>query len=150
MTSITTWKPFHNLFPTSREFDRVFDNLFEGKNFQRPTTDSDWAPPVDVLDTEDRVEFRAEVPGLAEDDIHVSITENVLTIKGEKKSESEDKNTGYRLVERSYGQFRRSFSLPSNLRTDDIDASFNRGILKISVPKVKKEAAKEIPIRTEG
>ena len=111
--------------------------------------DSNWAPPVDVVDADDHVEFRAEVPGLSEDDVHVSVTENVLTIKGEKKSESEDKDSGYHLVERSYGQFQRSFSLPRNLRTDDIDASFTRGVLTISVPKTKKEEAKEIPIRTD-
>ena len=149
MTSITTWKPLHDLFSTRREIDRIFDNFFGNQGISRSTTDSTWAPPVDVVDAEDHVEFRAEVPGLSKGDVQVSVTENVLTIKGEKKGESENKNVGYHLVERSYGQFQRSFSLPMNLRTDDIDASFKSGVLTISVPKTKKEEAKEIPIRTE-
>ena len=149
MTSLTTWKPLHDLFSTRREIDRFFDNVFGNQGISRSTTDSAWAPPIDVVDAEDHVEFHAEVPGLSEDHVQVSVTENVLTIKGEKKSGSEDKNAGYHFVERSYGQFQRSFSLPKNLRTDDIDASFKRGVLTISVPKTKKEEAKEIPIRTE-
>lgn len=149
MTSQTTWKPLQDIFSTRGEFNRIFDNFFGNQGVLRSRTDSAWAPPIDVVDADDHVEFRAEVPGLSEDDVHVSVTENVLTIKGEKKSVSEDKNTDYRLIERSYGQFQRSFSLPRNLRTDDIDASFKRGVLTISVPKTKKEEAKEIPIRTE-
>lgn len=149
MTSLTTWKPLQDIFSTRRDIDRIFDNFFGNHGVSHSRTDSAWAPPVDVVDAEDHVEFHAEVPGLSEDDVHVSVTENVLTIKGEKKSESEDKNTGYHLVERNYGQFQRSFSLPKNLRTDDIDASFKNGVLSISVPKTKKEEAKEIPIRTE-
>ena len=143
MTSLTTWKPLHDLFSTRREIDRFFDNVFGNQGISRSTTDSAWAPPVDVVDAEDHVEFHAEVPGLSEDHVQVSVTENVLTIKGEKKSGSEDKNAGYHFVERSYGQFQRSFSLPKNLRTDDIDASFRRGVLTISMPKTKKEEASE-------
>ena len=150
MTSLTTWKPLQDIFSTRREIDRIFDSFFGNHGVSRSTRDSTWAPLVDVVDSDDHVEFRAEVPGLSEDDVQVSVTENVLTIKGEKKSESEDKNAGYRLVERSYGQFQRSFNLPKNLRTEDVDASFKRGVLTISVPKSRKEAAKEIPIRTES
>lgn len=150
MTSLTTWKPLQDIFSTRREIDRIFDNFFGNQGVLRSRTDSNWAPPVDVVDADDHVEFRVEVPGLSEDDVQVSVTENVLTIKGEKKSESEDKNAGYRLAERSYGQFQRSFSLPKNFRTEDVDASFKRGVLTISVPKTRKEEAKEIPIRTES
>ena len=150
MTSLTTWKPLQDIFSTRREIDSIFDNFFGSHGVSRSTKNSAWTPLVDVVDSDDHVEFHAEVPGLSEDDVQVSVTENVLTIKGEKKSESEDKNAGYRLVERSYGQFQRSFSLPKNLRTEDIDASFKRGVLIISVPKSRKEEAKEIPIRTES
>lgn len=149
MTSLATWKPLQDIFSTRREIDRIFDSFFGNHGVLRSRSDSNWAPPVDVVDADDHVEFRAEVPGLSEDNVHVSVTENVLTIKGEKKIESEDKDSGYHLVERSYGQFQRSFGLPRNLRTDDIDASFTKGVLTISVPKTKKEEAKEIPIRTE-
>lgn len=147
MTGKTSWNPLHDFFPT--RIDRVFDNVFGNQGVARSAANNTWAPPVDVIDAEDRVEFRAEVPGISENDVQVSVNENVLTIKGEKKSESEDKNAGYHRVERSYGQFQRSFRLPKNLRTDDIDASFKSGVLTIAVPKSEKEEAKQIPIRTE-
>lgn len=149
MTSIATWKPTRGLFSTHSDIDRIFDGLFGKWDFPRLATHSAWAPPVDVVDAEDHVEFRAEVPGLSEDDVHVSVTQNVLTLKGEKKHESEEQNGNYHRVERRYGRFQRSFNLPRNLRTDDVSASFKSGILTISVPKAEEAQPKQIPISTE-
>ena len=149
MISLTTWNPLQDIFSTRRQPDRIFNNFFGNQSYARSATDTTWSPPVDVVDADDHVEFHAEMPGLSDDDVKVSVTENVLTIKGEKKTESEDKNAGYRLSERSYGRFQRSFTLPRNLVTEKIDAKFKNGVLSISVPKVKREAAKEIPIKAE-
>ena len=149
MTGLATWKPMRNLFATHGDIDRLFDGFFGKWDFPRIATNGTWAPPVDVVDAENHVEFRAEVPGLSEEDVHVSVTENVLTLKGEKKNESEEKNGNYHRLERSYGQFQRSFNLPRNLRTDDVSASFKNGILTISVPKAEEAQPKEIPISTE-
>ncbi|MDE0297567.1 MAG: Hsp20/alpha crystallin family protein [Candidatus Poribacteria bacterium] len=146
MARITAWRPLQDIFSTRREIDRIFDNFFHNQSEARPATDSTWSPPVDVVDSEDHVEFHAEVPGMTEDDVKVSITENVLNITGEKKTESEDSKDGYHLSERSHGQFQRSFTLPGNLVTEDIAASCKNGVLSISVPKVKKEEARQIPV----
>ena len=147
MTRLTHWRPLQDIFSTRREIDRIFDNFFHNHSSARPSSESAWAPPVDVVDSDDHVEFHAEVPGLSEDDVKVSITDDVLTITGEKKTKSEDTKSGYHLSERSYGQFRRSFTLPGNLASEDISASCRNGVLSISVPKVKKEEPRAIPIK---
>ncbi len=146
MAGITAWRPLQDIFSTRREIDRIFDNFFHNQSVPKSATDSAWSPPVDVVDAQDHVEFHAEVPGMTEDDVKVSVSENVLTITGEKKTETEDTKDGYHLSERSYGQFQRSFTLPGNLVTEDIAASYKNGVLSISVPKVKKEEARQIPI----
>ena len=146
MARIAAWRPLQDLFSTRREIDRIFDNFFHNQSVARPTTEGNWSPPVDVVDAEDHVKFHAEVPGMSEDDVKVSVSEKVLSITGEKKTESEDTKDGYQLSERSYGQFQRSFTLPGNLMTEDIAASCKNGVLSISVPKVKKEEARQIPI----
>ena len=146
MARITAWRPLQDRFSTRREIDRIFDIFFHNQSVARTATDSTWSPPVDVVDAEDHVEFHAEVPGMSEDDVKVSVSENVLSITGEKKTESEDTKDGYHLSERSYGQFQRSFTLPVNLMTEEIAASCRNGVLSISVPKVKKEEARQIPI----
>ena len=149
MASLTTWKPTRNLFGIHKEMDRIFDNFLGDWNFPRRTVHRNWLPPVDILDTDDHVEIRAEVPGLSEKDVHVSITDNVLTLRGEKKQESEVKDGGYHRVERSYGRFQRSFTLPSNLQTDKVKATFKNGVLAILVPKTEQAKPKEIPISIE-
>ena len=90
MARITAWRPLQDLFSTRREIDRIFDSFFHNQSVARPTTEGNWSPPVDVVDAEDHVEFHAEVPGMSEDDVKVSVSENVLSITGEKKTESED------------------------------------------------------------
>lgn len=149
MARITAWRPLQDILSTRREIDRIFDNFFHNQSVPRSETDSDWSPLVDVVDAEDHVEFHAEIPSMSEDDVKVSISENVLTITGEKKTESEDTKDGYQLSERSYGRFQRTFTLPGNLMTEDIAASCKNGVLSISVPKVKKEEAREVPIKGE-
>lgn len=149
MASLTTWKPMRGLFETHKEMDRIFDSFFRrGTVFDR-LTHSNWLPPVDVLDTEDYVEIRAEVPGLSEKDVHVSIADDVLTLKGEKKHESEEKDGNYHRLERSYGHFQRSFALPKNLEAEQVKAMFKNGVLTISIPKTEQSKPKEIPISTE-
>ena len=146
MARIVARRPFQDLFSTRREIDRIFDNFFQNQSVAAPAADNVWAPPVDIVDAEDHIEFHAEVPGMSEGDVQVSITENVLTISGEKKTESADAKDGYQLSERSYGLFQRSFTLPGNLVTDEIAASCKNGVLSITVPKVKKEESRQIPI----
>ena len=149
MTTLATWKPARELFDIHREVNRVFGNFLGRRGTPRVAVRRNWLPPVDIVDADDRVEIRVEVQGLSEEDINVSITENVLTLKGEKKNESDGKAGDYRRVERGYGQFQRSFTLPGNLQTDQTKAGFKNGVLTISVPKTEQAQPKEIPISTE-
>jgi HSP20 family protein len=135
-----------DLFDVHREMSRIFDDFFKPAVYREEDGVWDWTPAVDVTELEDRYELHAEVPGISEKDVHVSVTDNVLTLRGEKKHEKEEKNSRYHRVERSYGGFQRSFTLPSNLKADEIKATFKNGILTIAIPKSEKVKPKEIPI----
>ncbi|GIK40693.1 MAG: hypothetical protein BroJett011_45260 [Chloroflexota bacterium] len=108
----------------------------------------DFSPRVDVTENEKEVRITAELPGLEEKDIDVSLSNDVLTISGEKKAEREDKGDNYYRMERSYGSFHRSIPLPTEVDTDHCDATFKNGVLQITLPKVHlKESAKKITIK---
>ncbi len=145
MTSLATWRPIQDL----NEMDRFFDDWHRPARYRAEHGSLDWLPAVDILEADDHVEIRAEIPGLSETDVHVSVTDDVLTLKGEKKHESEEKAPKYHRVERSYGRFQRSFTLPSNLNPEDIKAKFTNGVLTVSIPKVEKVKPKEIQVRVE-
>lgn len=108
-------------------------------------------PRVDVSETDKEIEISAELPGMDQEDVEVMVTEDRLTIRGEKKAEREQKDKGYHLVERSYGSFQRSFQLPSGIDTDKIDAGFNKGVLTVTLPKTAEaqKAAKKVAIKSK-
>ena len=107
-----------------------------------------WAPSVDISETDDRFEVRAELPGVAKDDLHVSVKDNLLTLSGEKRQENVDDTQNYRRVERRYGSFQRRFTLPPEVATDDIKADYTDGVLTLSIPKPEVAKPTEIPIAT--
>jgi HSP20 family protein len=109
---------------------------------------SGWAPQVDVEETTDAIIIRADLPGLEKKDISISVEDHKLTIRGERKNEVEDKKSNYHRVERTYGSFRRSFSLPANVQTDSVEASYKDGVLEVSVPKSEVAKPKSIEIKT--
>lgn len=119
-------------------FDGFFDG-FEGDNI--------WLPDLDVSETDKELIVRAEVPGIDKDDIDITLTDGLLTIKGEKKHETEEKEENYHRVERRYGSFARTLRLPGEIEYDKIDASYKDGVLKLVIPKPEKAAAKRIEIK---
>jgi HSP20 family protein len=127
-----------------REIDRVFADftrdfpIFGGR---------DLLPSIDVTETDKDIEITAELPGLEEKDVQINLADNVLTIKGEKKAEKEEKDKSYRLIERSYGAFSRSVELPAGVNPDAIKASLAKGVLKVSVPKPAPAQTKKIDIK---
>jgi HSP20 family protein len=107
-------------------------------------------PQIDVVENDQEYKVTAELPGLAEKDIQVSLDRNVLTISGEKKAEKESKGDNFYHMERAYGSFRRTIPLPGEVNPEQIDATFKKGVLKITLPKLSGAQAKRISVRTTG
>jgi HSP20 family protein len=138
------WRPFREISRLRGEMDRLWDDYFgSGRRGLRPLT-PEFAPAVDVKETDTEIVVKAEVPGIDAKDINISVTGDVLTIKGEKKSEREEKEENYHLVERSYGSFSRSLVLSAAVDLDKIEAKYDKGVLTVTCPK--KEAVKPKPI----
>jgi len=137
-------------FSLQREMNRIFDDFFNGFNISPLATErlGSFSPSVDVKEDEKELMIRAELPGLEEKDVEVTLSDGYLTIKGEKKEEKEDKGKHYYRMERSYGAFNRAVSLPDGLDTDKAQASFKNGVLNISLPKTEqaKRNVKKISI----
>lgn len=139
---ITPWRPFREL----EEWERRFDDVFGRPLWRLPVEDRNWMPAVDVFEKEDKFVVKAELPGIKEEDIHVSVVGDALSIKGEKKTETEVKEQDYYRSERSYGSFYRSIPIPSNVDADKIKASFEDGVLEVGLPKSAKVSPKKIAV----
>ncbi len=141
--AILKWDPFKDLQAIQEKIDRIFEESLRGRDLATGL----WTPAVDIYETDDAIVLEAELPGMNEKDIDVRVEDNVLTIKGERKIEQERKEENYYRMERYYGAFQRSFTLPSNVETDKIKAEYKKGILKVVMPK--KEQAKPKQIKVE-
>jgi HSP20 family protein len=133
-----------------REIDRLFDDAFRGfgAGSAQPAL-RDWAPRVDLKETESEIQVTAELPGVDEKDVEVTLADDVLTIKGEKKSEKEEQKKDYYLMERSYGAFYRALPMPAGIDASKVKADFSKGVLSVTLPKTAetKAAARKIEIR---
>lgn len=146
----------HPLDAFHREFDRVFENLWRG--FELPMVSGTYLPwkgtmpRLDVTEDEDRIRVAVELPGMDEEDVEILLGDNVLTIKGEKKVETEESERPYAYMERSYGSFQRSIPLDVEVSTDKVDARLENGVLIIDLPKTAeaKKPYKKISIRSAG
>jgi HSP20 family protein len=145
---LVPWRPFSELSSLRREMEDLLKRFWGEAAFPRPFKE-EWLPAVDITETEDKVVVKAEMPGLDAKDVDVSISADVLTIKGEKRKEEEEKGEHHHCIERCYGSFQRSFRLPHNVKTDQIEASFDKGVLKITLPKAEEAKKKEIKIKTK-
>jgi len=142
------YDPFMSLH---REIDRLFEDF--GRGFPAfgslsRFSGSEMMPVMDVKETDKDVEFSVELPGLEEKDVEVNVSDNVLTLRGEKKTDRDEKEGDYRLIERSYGSFYRSFELPSGIDADKIQASMSKGVLKVTVPKATPAQMKKIAVKS--
>lgn len=152
---LEVWKSFRELAPfreferMRREMDRLWDSFFEGGVRRRTEEAGEWFPALDVAETKNEIVLKAEIPGLDPKDIDISLGEGILTIKGEKKQEKEEKEENYHLIERSYGSFCRSVRLPKEVKHDKVNASFKNGVLKIVLPKSEEAKKKEVKIKVE-
>ena len=149
MTYLTTRRPMRNLFNFHNQMEKVFSDLFVSHEGETDMEETSWMPTVDISETENGFEIRAELPGVAKDDLHVSVKDNLLTLSGEKRQENVDDDTqNYRRVERRYGSFQRRFTLPPEVATDAIKAEYSDGVLTLSIPKPEAAKPTEVPITT--
>ena len=146
MNYLTTLRPMRNLFNLHNEMGRAFGDLFGSHEGGTDAEESYWMPMVDISETENDFEIRTELPGVSESDVNISVTDNRLTVKGEKLQEAETDGKNYHRVERRYGTFQRSFTLPRNVETNAIKAGFSDGVLTLTIPKAEEAKPTEIPI----
>ena len=142
LTRFDRWDPFEEMNTLRNRMDRLWSRMAE----EEPVLAS-WTPTSDIVETKDDIVIKAELPGLEEKDVNIEIENGILSIKGERKAEKETEEKGYRRVERSYGSFLRTFTLPPNVEAEKISASFTNGLLEVHMPK--KEGAKPRTIKVE-
>ncbi|CUS99313.1 HSP20 family protein [Candidatus Kryptobacter tengchongensis] len=151
--TLIRWTPIRDLateiFDLQREINRMFDRFFRGFEEEEELKVMKWSPRVDISETDDEYIVRADVPGVSKDDIKITIKDNVLTISGEKKQEKETKNENFHRIERVYGSFTRTFTLPGAVKVDKVEARFKDGVLTIKLPKVEEAKAKEIEVKVD-
>jgi HSP20 family protein len=127
--------------PFSREVDRLFDAFFGGEQQSRR-----WVPAIDLVEAEDHFVLKADLPGLAEDDVSIEVQDGTLTISGERRAEHEARERGWYRIERSFGSFSRSLTLPDGVDADAISAQFERGVLEVRIPKPEQRKPRRVSI----
>ncbi len=149
MTLLTRWEPFRE-FSTQQDrvnrLNRLFRESYNTEGPEEALTTTSYAPPVDIYEDEHNITLKLEVPGIDEKDIDVRIEGNTLTVHGERKIEKEEKEENFRRVERQYGEFTRSFTLPSSVDTGQVSAHYDKGVLKINLAKKAEAKPKQIKV----
>ena len=145
--TLVRYEPWNLLNQFRREMDRFYDPTSEGDETSSIAT-SDWIPAVDIKETDTAFEIHADIPGVDPKDINVHMEDGILTIKGERKSESKEEHEGYKRIERSRGSFYRRFSLPDTADADKISAKSNHGVLEITIPKQEKVQPRKISVES--
>jgi len=150
MTMLTRWDPFREFVTLQDRMNRLFRDSFGSEGQDEALTSTAFAPPVDVYEDEHNVTLKIEVPGIDEKDIDVRIENNTLTVHGERKFEKEEKEENYRRVERQYGSFTRTFTLPNTVNHDNVQADYDKGVLKIKLEKKAEAKPKQIKVNVSS
>lgn len=133
--AIIRWDPFRDLVTLREKMNRLFEDAVTSRGEQKDLVAISWAPAVDIYEDENQLVLTAEVPGIDEKDIEIKLEDNTLSIHGERKMEKETKEENYHRIERAYGSFYRSFTLPNYIDQEKIQAEHENGVLKITMPK---------------
>jgi HSP20 family protein len=149
--ALLRWEPVAELNTLQTEMNRLFNTVFDPST--RTTRDASggtsprWLPPMDLLETREHYVLRADLPGLADEDVNVQFEDNVLTISGERTAEHDDQPGGYYRLERAFGAFSRSLTLPDGVDPDTVQAHFERGVLEVTVPKPEQKKPRQVQIK---
>src|SRR5713101_7086047 len=142
MTNLSRWDPFRGISTLQEQMSRMFEDTLRGRTDQSAITT--WAPAVDIYETEHELVAKADLPDVAEKDLDIRVENNVLTIRGERKFEQNVSEDNYLRVERAYGSFSRSLSLPNTVNTEAIQAEYRNGVLTVRMPKREESKPKQI------
>ncbi|HVC38205.1 MAG TPA: Hsp20/alpha crystallin family protein [Gammaproteobacteria bacterium] len=145
--NLIRYQPWGLAHQLHHEINRLFDHNLAGQDNESGLTASDWVPAVDIKEEDNRFVIHADVPGVDPKDIEITMEDGILTLKGERKSESREENDGYRRVERVSGQFFRRFTLPDTADAEGVSARGNHGVLEISIPKHEKAQPRRITVK---
>ena len=143
------YDPFRELRGLQDEMNRLFMTSLPRTLSQEDMASGGWSPSVDIYESESEIVLEAELPGMKREDFEVSIENNVITLRGERKFEKKDEGDNFHRVERAYGSFTRSFSLPRTVSAENTSADFNNGILRVSLPKKEEAKARKIEVSGE-
>jgi HSP20 family protein len=147
MSSVIRWEPFRNANTLQEQFNRSFEGSFTGRNSESNLTT--WAPAVDIYETENELVLKADLPAIDEKDLDIRVENNMLTVRGERKFEKQVNEDNYLRVERAYGSFSRSFSLPNTVNTEAIRAEYKNGVLTVQMPKRAESKPKQVKVNVE-
>jgi len=150
MAIVRWWDPWKDLATIQEKMNQLFEDTFSrGRAREEGLSHAMWSPCVDIYETDDAVVVKAEVPGIEKDQVGIEVKDGVLTLRGERKFEKEVKEENYHRMERSYGTFSRSFSVPSSVDPEKISATLKDGVLEIVLPKVEKAKPKQIKVQVK-
>src|SRR4051795_11139830 len=150
--AIVRWEPFRELATLQNEVNRLFNTAYDDApaSGNNGGTLRRWMPAMDLVETEDHFVLRADLPGLGEEDVNIEVEDRVLTISGERKAEHEATKEGYHRVERAFGAFSRSLTLPEGIDPDAVAATFERGVLEVRIPKPEERKPRKVSIGVGG
>jgi HSP20 family protein len=148
--ALVRWEPVRELNTLQNEMNRLFNTLFDapapgdGGSLRR------WIPAMDLVETDEHFVLKADLPGLTEEDVNIEVEDNVLVLSGERKAEHEDKREGFVRVERAFGGFRRSLTLPEGVDPESVTATFDKGVLEVRIPKPEERKPRRVAIQVGG
>lgn len=148
MTYITRFEPFRDLLNLQGQMNRLFQDF--GRGSDELMTSGTFVPPVDIYEDEHSITLSLEVPGIQEKDIDVRLENNTLTVRGERRFEQEEKEENFHRIERRYGSFSRSFTLPNTVDSEKVEANYENGVLKIKLAKRAEAKPKQVKINVGG
>ncbi len=144
--ALVRWEPVREISSIQNEVNRIFNSFFDAPSSAAATGARRWIPAMDLTEHDDAFVLRADLPGVAEDDVKVELDENVLTVSGERRSERDEQQQGVHRVERSFGSFSRSLTVPEGVDADAIEANVDRGVLTVRIPKPAERTPRRVAI----
>ena len=144
--AIVRWEPLREFTTLQNEMNRLFGSVFDAPAPGNGSTLRRWMPAMDLLETDSHFVLRADLPGMSEEDVNIEVEERVLTVSGERKAEHKESKDSFQRIERAFGSFSRSLTLPDGVDAEAVSASFDRGVLEVQIPKPEQRKPRKISI----